>query len=361
MESSLDLTVYFAHRPTAAEQGTGFGVEFQWDIDLTSGYRHVFLENVSRTPALERFGGCDTPEIARIIERERFDAFMVWGWNTRSYWQAMRACWRTQTPVLVRSDSQIDPGQRALNRWAKRAAYPLFMRRFAACLSVGQRSEEYFRLHGARRIVRVPHFVDNEFFANASSVARRDASRSRWSIEPEALVFLFAGKLIPKKRPLDLIHAAELLGRSDVCLLIAGDGELRARCEREARDRSVTARFTGFLNQRQMPAAYAAADVLVLSSDARETWGLVVNEGMASGLPAVVSDAAGCAPDLVVDGQTGYRFEVGDIGALAAAMERLASASSRREMALAAARHVASFSVQAATRGFMQAFAAAAR
>jgi len=70
-----------------------------------------------------------------------------------------------------------------------------------------------------------------------------------------------------------------------------------------------------------MPAVYAAADVIVLPSDGLETWGLAVNEAMACGLPAVVSDAVGCGPDLVEQGVTGAVFPVAQIALLAAAME----------------------------------------
>ncbi len=82
----------------------------------------------------------------------------------------------------------------------------------------------------------------------------------------------------------------------------------------------------GFQNQTELPAWYAAADVLVLPSDGGETWGLVVNEALACGTPAVVSDAVGCAPDLALDrdpGRTGAVFAVGDPAALADAVERL--------------------------------------
>ena len=76
-----------------------------------------------------------------------------------------------------------------------------------------------------------------------------------------------------------------------------------------ARDLAATlgleASFAGFLNQTEMPKAYVAGDGLVLPSSADETWGLVCNEAMACGTPAIVSDRVGCAGDLVVDGQTG--------------------------------------------------------
>ena len=82
----------------------------------------------------------------------------------------------------------------------------------------------------------------------------------------------------------------------------------------------MAARFHGFVNQSELPAIYAAADVIALPSDAAETWGLVVNEAMACGVPAVVSDAVGCGPDLIETGQTGAVFPLGDVAGLAKAL-----------------------------------------
>lgn len=352
----VDLTVYFAHRPSATEQGVGFGLPFEWDVDLTSGYRHVFLTNRARKPDLQAYAGVDTPEIGTIVARERFDAFVVSGWNTRSYWQAMRACWRTDTPVLVRGDSQLAP-QSPVKALVKRLTYPRFMRRFAACLAVGQRSAEYFRHYGARRVVSSPHFVDNDAFAERTrdARARRSALRARWGIAESAFVPLFAGKFIEKKRPADLIEALTRLGSGAGHALFVGDGELRARCEAMARERGVDATFAGFLNQTEIAAAFAAADVLVLPSDHRETWGLVVNEAMAGGLPALVSDACGCAPDLIIEGRTGHVFPLGDVATLAARLATLASDRAHlASMAAAAVRHVSSYSVSAAAEGVVE-------
>lgn len=346
-DDSIDLTVYFAHRPTPAERGVGFGVAFEWDIDLTSDFPHHFLRNVSPRPDLISFRGCDTPEIGAIVQQERFDAFLVSGWSTRSYWQAMLACWRTGTSVMVRGDSQIDRSQPLLRRSLRRILYPVFMRRFATCLAVGERSEEYFRRHGARRIRRVPHFVDNEFFGRAVAERDRDEQRARFGIPADALVFLFVGKFVEKKRPMDLLRAAAQLGRKDVHLLFVGEGEQRSTLETAARDLGVSAHFSGFLNQTELPDAYSAADALVLPSDARETWGLVVNEAMASGLPVVVSDAAGCAPDLVLNGETGYRYPVGHIVALADSLKLLTDSTRRVRLAVGATSHIEAFSVSA--------------
>jgi glycosyltransferase involved in cell wall biosynthesis len=349
----VELTVYFAHRPTPEEQGVGFGVPFAWDSDLTLGYRNIFLTNCSSGPNRDRFWDYDTPAIRAIVTHGGFDAFLVHGWQTRSYWQAMVACWDAGIPIVVRGDSQLRDDASAAKRLVKRFVYPRFVGRFAACLSVGVRSDEYFRYYGARRVVRSPHFVDNAAFAAGAAAARdrRDARRAEWGVAPGAVVALFAGKLIEKKRPADLIAAAARV--PGVHTVFVGDGALRAQCEARARALGVPATFTGFRNQSEMPATYAAADVLVLPSDRQETWGLVVNEAMASGVPAIVSEAAGCVPDLIIDGQTGYTYRPGDIEALADALRTIAGAGA--VMGQAAARHIRGYTVERAAAGVVDA------
>ena len=82
----------------------------------------------------------------------------------------------------------------------------------------------------------------------------------------------------------------------------------------------VDARFLGFVNQSGLPSVYASSDVVVLPSTAVETWGLVINEAMACGVPAVVSDAVGCEPDLIEPGITGAVAPLGDVAGLATAV-----------------------------------------
>jgi glycosyltransferase involved in cell wall biosynthesis len=69
-----------------------------------------------------------------------------------------------------------------------------------------------------------------------------------------------------------------------------------------------------------MPKVYGTADVLILPSDGRETWGLVANGALACGRPVVLSDAVESAPDLAADGKSGRVFPVGNVGALADAV-----------------------------------------
>src|SRR5262249_35856009 len=95
---------------------------------------------------------------------------------------------------------------------------------------------------------------------------------------------------------------------------------LSDECRAEAERVGVRLVQAGFLDQTALGRAYAAADCLVLPS-ASETWGLVVNEALATGLPAIVSAAVGCAPDLIRSPRVGRVFPTGDVAALAAAID----------------------------------------
>jgi glycosyltransferase involved in cell wall biosynthesis len=90
-----------------------------------------------------------------------------------------------------------------------------------------------------------------------------------------------------------------------------------------SRCRASSASFAGFLNQTEISRAYVAADCLALPSDHGETWGLVVNEAMASGLPCVASDACGSAEDLVKAVDPTLVYSLGDINSMAAAIHHV--------------------------------------
>lgn len=358
----LDVTVYYAHKPTPAQQADGFGAAFEWDIPLLDGYRSVFLTNRSRQPGLSGFMGCDTPDIQGIIRREQFDAFLVHGWYNKSYWQAITACWRTRTPVMVRGDSTLNLSPPGWRKIAKRFTHRMFVPWFAAYLVVGQRAKEYYLAYGAdeTRMVFSPHFVDNARFAQAVAGIDTRATRERFALPAEGMVFLFAGKFIPKKRPLDFVRAVAAANRAvpGAVGLMVGDGPLRPEVETAVRAATAPVRLVGFLNQTEIPAAYAVADVLVLPSDGGETWGLVVNEGMACGLPAVVSDTVGCGPDLVSPGRTGYTYPCGDVAALAEHLSVLAADPGLAGRLGAAARdRVVGYSAAAAAEGVASAVA----
>ena len=357
----VDLQVFYCHQQASSDHArTEFGVAFEWDVPLLGNYQHQFLSNRAARPDVSHFAGCDTPEIVSIIRRAHFDAFIVHGWYVKSYLQAMLACWQTGTPLLVRGDSHLGTRRAPLKRLLKEALYRGFIPRFDAYLVVGKRTREYYSYYGAdaRRMFFAPHAVDNRRFAARAAELRpqRAALRKAWGLPENALTFLFAGKLVPRKRPHDFIQAIRQAARKGrpIWGLMVGAGPLRAELEAVVAQHRLPVRFTGFLNQSAMSQAYAAANALVLPSDGSETWGLVVNEAMASGLPAIVSDQVGCVPDLIHEGRTGYCYPCGDVAALAARCAELTT-ESLAVMGAQARVHIAGYSVEVAVEGMLAA------
>ena len=316
-------------RAPAEQARAGFGTPFAWDVDLTSGYAHSFLENVARRPGTDRFLGCDTPDVGQHLREGRFQVLLVLGWHLKAYLQGILAAKRLGIPVMVRGDSQLETPRSPLKKAFKALAYPRLLRIFDAALFVGQRSRAYYAHYSypPGRLFFSPHCVDTQWFGATATAEERLRLRRQRAIAPETFLVLFAGKLMPFKRPADIIAAVARCRAQGLAaeVLVAGSGELEAHLEAAAASSGVPLHLLGFRNQTQMPAAYAAADCLVLPSDGRETWGLVANEALACGRPIVVSDACGCAPDLGCDGRAGRMFPAGDTGALARAIGALAA------------------------------------
>ena len=350
-----DLTVFFAHRQSAQQQAeAGYGVAFEWDSDLLLGYNHVFLQNISPKPDVTKFGGCDAPEIADHVRRGKFNALLLTGWHLKVYWQAALACRRHGVPMMVRGDSQLGTPRGVVKRVAKRFLYPLLLRQFSAALYVGQRNREYLAHYHmpSDRMYFSPHCVDINAYSTNVSSTQRQAMRDEWGVGINGFVALFVGRMMPFKRPEDMVLAIKLLRDRgmDVTGVFAGAGVLRATLEALGKTHGVPLVFLGFCNQSALPMVYAAADALVLPSSGEETWGLVVNEALVCGTPCAVSDACGCAPDMIVRGETGDVFPVGNVAALAdAIMQCLRIQRNTSALQLQSDR----YSVKAASAGVM--------
>jgi len=342
--SNIELHVFFAMLPTSEEQGREFGVAFAWDTPLLDGYDYSVLENVAASPSLTTWAGCDTPSIFDKLREGQYQAVIVNGWGSKTAIQTLLACRRLRIPCIVRGEAN------ALSRrsFLKRLGHRVLLSQYAAFLAIGTQNRRYYESLGVRsaRIFDTPYCVDNSRFGSAADGARVNTPlaelRASFGLDADSTTFLFSGKFVDKKHPADAIEAVRKLlgsGQVKVQLLMVGDGPLRGQLEQSAVGLPV--RFAGFLNQSQMALAYAASECLLLPSDAGETWGLVVNEAMACGLPVIVSDQVGCAVDLVIAGVTGHVYRCRDVDDLAMQMLKLvADPGQRGALGHAARRHV---------------------
>ncbi len=136
---------------------------------------------------------------------------------------------------------------------------------------------------------------------------------------PDDTVLLYVGRLSDEKQIEHIRPALTSLPKTR--LVLVGDGPARASLERTFADLPVS--FMGFLRGERLSQAYASADIFVFPSRL-ETFGLVVIEAMAAGLPVVASRVGGVS-DIVREGETGYTFESGDTRALTEGIRKIAA------------------------------------
>jgi glycosyltransferase involved in cell wall biosynthesis len=370
LQSQLGLNVtaiYASDFSVAGYKDPEFGATFAWDTDLLAGYHYGFLSRVASGGA-RHAGSVSTRGLEATLTSLNPRSILLTGYHPRFYRHAFRIALRRHVPVLFRAETTDHARPRnVLKSFIRDNALRYVYRRCSALLYVGERSREHYERLGvsADALVFSPYCVDTSVFR--PSERERDEWRAPMRAELDTsgsdFVILFSGKLTPRKDPLRIIEAVRLLnGGARPVVVFLGSGKLQAQIEVAASlDPPVQVRFAGFQNQRDLSKYYHAADCLVLPSIQDETWGLVVNEALAHGVPAVVSDAVGCAPDLIEDGMTGVVFEAGNADSLAVALRRmlpLLNNAAARERCRAI---VHDYSVTNAARGIAAAFEQAAR
>lgn len=324
-----------------------FRKAFAWDQDLLRGYPHRFLP-VRPNWRMNRFLGIRvTTPWRTLLKESKATHLWVEGWRFWENWAAMIAARHAGIKVFLRGETNDLRTRQGIREFIRRVALGRLFKFANYFLCIGSANRRFYESFGIPkdRLLDAPYCVDNDWFKNESIKTRplRTAIREKWKIPTQSFCVLFCGKFISKKRPVDVARAVSLLSKQNrvenIHLLYVGTGELenevRMHCrvvfdaenlknhtESLASDNLPNASFVGFLNQNDIVSAYIAADLLVLPSDAGETWGLVVNEAMACGLPAVVSDRCGCSEDIVKRICVESTYHMGSIHSLAAAIER---------------------------------------
>ncbi|MGI4758541.1 MAG: glycosyltransferase family 4 protein [Janthinobacterium lividum] len=329
-QPDIDLLVIFCSDFSARQyQDSGFGASVAWDVPLMDGYRSVvlprFRETSSPSPTRPISHGFFR-HLQHGLDGAPFDAVWIHGYANINCLHAMLAAKALRIPVLLRAESWLQDRNRSRRKLlVKAACFRLLRGLVDAVLPIGTRNAEYWAHYFGGRFPAflMPYAVDNAFFLSDERSA--DASRSdlqrELGLAPGRPVILFASKLQARKHCDHLLEAYLQLrqGTDDAIapqLLIVGDGEMRAALEQRARSSGCDGIvFAGFRNQSDLPRLFQLSTVFVLPSE-HEAWGLVVNEAMAAGLPVIVTADAGCAVDLVRNGDNGFIYPAGDVAAL---------------------------------------------
>jgi glycosyltransferase involved in cell wall biosynthesis len=278
----IELTVIYAAQTVAGRD---------WSVDLA--HRAIFLRGVT-LPGARKLLRHDYPLTVGVLHALRDaapDVVVVSGWSTFASQAAIAWCRARRIPYVLHVESH-DLGPRA--RWrrtVKDAVATPVIRGAASVLVVGSAAGTSVAARGASRI---------RVFANTIDVDRWIERAQRLPRSPhEGTVVLSVGRDVPEKG-FDVL--------ADAC------AHAGVRLET----------VTGGLVEEELAQHYVDADVFALLSR-HETWGVVVNEAAASGLPLVLSDRVGAAHDLLRDGENGYVVPAGDVGAAAEALSKLAA------------------------------------
>jgi glycosyltransferase involved in cell wall biosynthesis len=287
------------------------------------------------------------------------DVILCGGYNYVASWQALWWARAHKVPFLLWSESNAKDLRRghAVIEFLKSS----FLRKCSGFVVPGRAAQEYLCadkkiMEGA--LFTAPNAVDNDLFAAGASAARQNAAALRRELGLPKRYFLFTGRLVREKGVFELLSAYAKLNesiRGQVGLVLVGDGVSRRQLEQQATSISPGAiKFAGFAQREQLAIYYGLAEMLVLPTYA-DTWGLVVNEAMACGLPVILSQSAGCASELMREHWNGLLVPPRDVPSLTFAMSSLAEQPDLCvAMGANSAKHIARYSPTEWSRGIAQ-------
>ncbi len=335
----IDLTVYFCRDfgEGKKQYDPGFNMEIKWDIPLMEGYKYKFLPNLSLKPS-SGFFGLINPTIIKELFKNRYDAVCVHGYASLTYWFAFGGALLSRTPIILRGESHLLKHRSGWKKTLKEKVLSKLFKHISSFLTIGTLNAEYYGHYGVppKKMTMAPYAVNNDFFSDKYRILKdqRQCIRKKMRIDSEKQVILFASKMMPRKRAIDLLKAYQRIhNRVNAELVLVGDGSEKTSLENYVKNSNLKGvHFAGFKNQTELPDYFASADVFVLPSD-DEPWGLIINEAMNFGLPVITTDKVGAAPDLVRHGENGFIYPACSIEKLAGYLQRLLNAPElRREM-----------------------------
>ena len=249
-----------------------------------------------------------------LLIQNKYDIVHLCGWGNLKLLSLMLISLIFKIPITIESDTPLDLTSISYFKKFKRLFYKIFLPLPKLFLPAGKSQRKHLIKYGVKSkkikkvnmTVKIQDFIMfKENFAEKSKIK----TRKNFKISENSILFLFVGRLI-KEKGLDLFIKSfkkALEKNNKIHLLIVGGGPLFHDLKSSIQDcNNIT--LVGPLYDRDLLKAYSSADIFVLPSIS-ETWGLVINEAMASSLPLLVNRQVGCIDDLVFDKKNGIIFD----------------------------------------------------
>jgi glycosyltransferase involved in cell wall biosynthesis len=251
--------------------------------------------------------------LIRYLEHNPPSTLVVAGYSQ----PAMRAAivWgkKRNIPIVLLSDSQLC--DRPRNFLVENIKSRWICHHCSAAFVAGASAAQYLHHLGfpEHKIWRGYDVVDNNYFTQASELAKQHEELERQRLNLPENYLLYVGRLAPEKNLFRLLEALSLRQRScpsrPLPLVVVGSGGQEKELREKAQNLNLKdILWVGFKQIDQLPIYYALASALILPSIS-EPWGLVINEAMACGLPVLASSRCGAVLDLVFPGVNGFVFD----------------------------------------------------
>jgi len=293
--SELDLTVYFMshsaknRRWKVQPKKLGFKYEVLPKIEFSFLGRDLFTYIINYTFPIK-------------FLKSNFDVVISAGWLDFASQIGFLLCKLTNKKFIIWSESTINESS-----WRRYITFPFvkfLVKQSDACVAIGTRSKEYLLKLGSisEKIFVGFSTVDIDLFRTKSKIYKKERKviRKKLGIKTKRVV-LYVGQFIERKGIIYLLKAFEELNKKykDVTLLLVGYGPLKEKLIDYVEEHGLhNVIFISHIEVQKMPQMYSVADLFVLPS-IEETWGLVINEAMACGLPVVTTEMVGSSVDLV--------------------------------------------------------------
>jgi glycosyltransferase involved in cell wall biosynthesis len=314
---NLIINVYYFYKHGSVKSyDDDFKKSFKWDVLLLKYYKYRFVvekkSNIKIINILQSLY-----KIKKYIINS--DAVLILGWNNFYYLFIIIYTYISSKTLILLAENNLLKKNNILIKKIKRIVIYFFFKFFDYFISIGTNNKNYYLYHGVekKKIYQTFYTVDTNFFKNFNS--------NLFFIKKKKFVFIWVGKFIERKNPIEVIKAIQFLNNNNFHLFMIGSGPMFNSCRQYIKDHSINnIHLVGFKNQNQIKKFYRISNCLVLSSK-YETWGLVLNEAMSSGLPCIATKSSGAVKDLIKHGSNGYIYNSGSVEELAVNMLKISN------------------------------------
>jgi glycosyltransferase involved in cell wall biosynthesis len=349
LSKNKDLIInvyYFYKNGSVKSYDDDFKKTFKWNGSLLKYYKYKFIvEKKSNVKIINLLQSLS--KIKKYITNS--DAVIVFGWNNFYYLSIIFYTYISSKILILLAENNLLKKKNFFTKKIKRIIIYIFLKFFDYFLSIGTNNKNYYLYHGIKKknIYQTFYTVDTNFFNNFnSSFTFSKKINKKFFIKKRNFIFIWVGKFIERKNPIEVIKAIQFLKNNNFHLFMIGSGPLLDRCQQYIKDHSINnVHLVGFKNQKQLKKFYSIANCLVLSSK-YETWGLVLNEAMSSGLPCIATKSSGAVQDLIRHGSNGYIYNSGSVEELAMNMLKISNNYNYKRLKKNALNTIREFSLQ---------------